>query len=63
MSKLIFFTPYGFDNAEVAIVASKITAVANINGKANIFIDGMKDPCIVVEDFAEVTEKLKELIK
>ena len=63
MSKLIFLTPADFADAEVAIVISKISAVAVVNGKTIVFVDGTKEPVSVREDFAEVTEKLKSLIK
>lgn len=63
MSKLIFLTPREFADAEVAIVISKISAVAVVNGKTIVFIEGTKEPISVCEDFAEVTEKLKSLIK
>jgi hypothetical protein len=63
MSKLIFLTPTDFADAEVAIVISKISAVAVVNGKTIVFVEGTKEPVSVREDFAEVTEKLKSLIK
>lgn len=63
MSKLIFLTPTDFADAEVAVVISKISAVAVVNGKTIVFVGGTKEPISVREDFAEVTEKLKELIK
>ncbi len=63
MSKLIFLTPADFADAEVAIVISKISAVAVVNGKTIVFVDGTKEPVSVREDFAEVTEKPKSLIK
>ena len=63
MSKLIFLTPTDFADAEVAVVISKISAVAVVNGKTIVFVEGTKDPISVREDFAEVTEKLKSLIK
>lgn len=63
MSKLIFLTPADFADADVAIVISKISAVAVVNGKTIVFVEGTKDPISVREDFAEVTEKLKSLIK
>ena len=63
MSKLIFLTPTDFADAEVAVVISKISAVAVVNGKTIVFVEGTKEPVSVREDFAEVTEKLKELIK
>ena len=63
MSKLIFLTPTDFADAEVAIVISKISAVAVVNGKTLVFVEGAKEPVSVREDFAEVTEKLKSLIK
>ena len=63
MSKLMFLTPTDFADAEVAIVISKISAVAVVNGKTIVFVEGTKEPVSVREDFAEVTEKLKSLIK
>ena len=63
MSKLMFLTPTDFADAEVAIVISKISAVAVVNGKTIVFVEGTKEPISVREDFTEVTEKLKSLIK
>ena len=63
MSKLIFLTPTDFADAEVAVVISKISAVAVVNGKTIVFVEGTMEPISVREDFAEVTEKLKSLIK
>ena len=63
MSKLMFLTPREFADAEVAIVISKISAVAVVNGKTIVFVEGTKEPISVREDFAAVTEKLKSLIK
>lgn len=63
MSKLMFLTPTDFADAEVAVVISKISAVAVVNGKTIVFVEGTKEPVSVREDFAEVTEKLKSLIK
>lgn len=61
MSKLIFLTIEGRD--EVAIVASKISAVTKVFDKASIFIDGDSSPFKVQESFEYITEKLQELIK
>ena len=63
MSKLIFLTPTDFADAKVAIVISKISAVAVVNGKTIVFVEGTKEPISVREDFAEVTEKLKSSIE
>ena len=63
MSKLMFLTPTDFADAEMAVVISKISAVAVVNGKTIVFVEGTKEPISVREDFAEVTEKLKSLIK
>ena len=63
MSKLMFLTPTDFADAEVAVVISKISAVAVVNGKTIVFVEGTNEPVSVREDFAEVTEKLKSSIE
>lgn len=61
MSKLMFLTISGRD--EVAIVVNNIAAISNVGGETFVFIVGDSKPFKVSEDFAELTEKLKELIK